>query len=186
MIYTAVWKISGLFLFPFSKKEVIFIPDKKSLDQLRLEKGQAELRLVQERHRLTRLENRKQYYKKGERAKRTHELCTIGRTVKSLAPVFKGLPKQEMYELLETVFSLTEVQHTLRSFASRKEDAEHGSVPFHSRPDETQRRQLRCSFCRLPFRKKLHSAYYGEVSDYTRKIGIIWHQAVQLKIYKLF
>ena len=30
---------------------------------------------------------------------------------------------------------LPEVQHTLRSFASRKEDAEHGSVPFHSRPD---------------------------------------------------
>lgn len=41
----------------------------------------------------------------------THELCNIGGIVESLAPVFKGLPKQEMYELLETVFSLPEVQH---------------------------------------------------------------------------
>ena len=79
------------------------MPDKKSLDQLRLEKERAELRLAQEQRRLTRLENRKQYYEKGERAKRTHELCNIGGTVESLAPVFKGLPKQEMYELLETV-----------------------------------------------------------------------------------
>ena len=66
---------------------------------------------------------------------RSHELCNIGGTVESLAPVFKGLPKQEMYELLETIFSLPEVQHMLRSFASKKEDAEHGSVSFHSRPD---------------------------------------------------
>jgi len=111
------------------------MPDKKPLDQLRLEKERAELRLAQEQRRLTRLENRKQCYEKGERAKRTHELCNIGGTVEGLAPVFKGLPKQEMYELLETVFSLPEVQHTLHSFTNRKEGTEHGSVPFHSRPD---------------------------------------------------
>lgn len=111
------------------------MPDKKPLDQLRLEKERAELRLAQEQRRLTCLENRKQYYEKGERAKRIHELCNIGGTVESLAPVFKGLPKQEMYELLETVFSLPEVQHTLHSFTSRKENAEHGSVSLHSRPD---------------------------------------------------
>ena len=108
--------------------------DRTKLDQLRLEKERAELRLAQEQRRLTRLENRKQYYETGDRAKRTHELCNIGGTVESLAPVFKGLPKQEMYELLETVFSLPEVQHTLRSFAN-KEDTEHGDLPFHSRPD---------------------------------------------------
>ena len=44
------------------------MPEKKTLDQLRLEKERAELRLAQEQHRLTRLENRKQYYEKGERA----------------------------------------------------------------------------------------------------------------------
>lgn len=111
------------------------MPEKKTLDQLRSEKEQAETQLVQSQRRLTRLENRKQYYEKGERAKRTHELCNIGGTVESLAPVFKGLPQPEMYELLETIFSLPEVQHTLRSFASRKEDTEHGAVPLRSKPD---------------------------------------------------
>ena len=123
------------FFIPIFKKGGHFYAREENIDQLRLEKERAELRLAQEQRRLTRLENRKQYYEKGERAKRTHELCNIGGIVESLAPVFKGLPKQEMYELLETVFSLPEVQHTLRSFASRKEDAGHGSVPFHSRPD---------------------------------------------------
>jgi phage terminase Nu1 subunit (DNA packaging protein) len=123
------------FFIPIFKKEVIFMSDKKSLDQLRLEKERAELRLAQEQRRLTRLENRKQYYEKGERAKRTHELCNIGGIVESLAPMFKGMPKQEMYELMEAIFSLLEVQRTLHSFMSRKEDAGHGDLPLHSRPD---------------------------------------------------
>lgn len=80
--------------------------DRKTLDQLRLEKEREELQFAQERRRMTRLENRKQYYEKGESAKRTRELCNNGGTVESFVLVFKGLPKQEMYELLETVFSL--------------------------------------------------------------------------------
>lgn len=35
------------------------MPEKKTLDQLQLEKERAELRLAQEQRRLTRLENRK-------------------------------------------------------------------------------------------------------------------------------
>lgn len=105
------------------------MPDKKSLDQLRLEKERAELRLAQEQRRLIRLENRKQYYEKGERAKRTHELCNIGGTVESLAPVFKGLPKQEMYELLETVFSLRRC--STRSTALRTERRTQNMALFH-------------------------------------------------------
>ena len=38
------------------------MPDRTTLDQLRLKKERAELRLAQEQRRLTRLENRKQYY----------------------------------------------------------------------------------------------------------------------------
>ena len=93
------------------------MPDKKSLDQLRLEKERAELRLAQEQRRLTRLENRKQYYEKGERAKRTHELCNIGGTVESLAPEVKDLTRTEMTELMEQIFSLSEVQRAVRHMA---------------------------------------------------------------------
>ena len=108
---------------------------KKTLDQLRAEKEQAEIRLAQEQHKLSRLENRKKDYEKGERAKRTHELCNIGGAVESLAPVFKGLSKQEMYELLEVLFSLPEVRNTLHSFESRQEDREHGIIPSDRNTD---------------------------------------------------
>lgn len=149
------------------------MPDKKTLNQLRLEKEQAEAQLAQAQRRLTRLENRKQYYEKGKRAKRTHELCNIGGTVESLAPVFKGLPKQEMYELLETVFSLPAVQHALRSFVSRKEGAEHGL--FHFTADQIKRSEGQSVVASASYRsgEKLHSTYYGEDSDYTRKKGVI-------------
>ena len=53
--------------------------DRTKLDQLRLEKERAELRLAQEQRRLTRLENRKQYYEKGERTKRTPPPLQSGR-----------------------------------------------------------------------------------------------------------
>lgn len=54
------------------------------LDQLR-----AETQLAQEQHKLQRLENRKQYYEKGERRGRTHRLCNLGGTPPSLAPEVK-------------------------------------------------------------------------------------------------
>lgn len=50
----------------------------KTLVQLRAEKERAETQLAQEQHKLQRLENRKQYYEKGERSKRTHRLFTGG------------------------------------------------------------------------------------------------------------
>ena len=56
----------------------------KTLEQLR-----AETQLAQEQHKLQRLENRKQYYEKGERQKRTHRLCNLGGTTPSLAPEVK-------------------------------------------------------------------------------------------------
>ena len=52
----------------------------KTLDQLRAEKERAETQLAQEQHKLERLENRKKYLEKGERTKRTHRLCNLGRS----------------------------------------------------------------------------------------------------------
>ena len=58
----------------------------KTLEQLRAEKERAETQLLQEQHKLNRLENRKKYLEKGERQKRTHRLCNLGGTIESLAP----------------------------------------------------------------------------------------------------
>ena len=84
----------------------------KNLEQLRAEKEQVETQLAQEQHKLERLENRKKYLEKGERQKRTHRLCNLGGTIESLAPEFKDLT-----ELMEYIFSLSEVQRAVRHMA---------------------------------------------------------------------
>ena len=89
----------------------------KTLDQLRAEKEQAEAQLLQEQHKLQRLEQRKKHYEKGERKKRTHRLCNLGGTVESLAPEVKDLTRTEMTELMEYIFSLSEVQRAVRYMA---------------------------------------------------------------------
>ena len=89
----------------------------KTLDQLRAEKERAETQLAQEQHKLERLENRKKYLEKGERTKRTHRLCNLGGTVESLAPEVKDLTRTEMTELMEHIFSLSEVQRAVRHMA---------------------------------------------------------------------
>ena len=63
------------------------------------------------------LENRKKYLEKGERQKRTHRLCNLGGTVESLAPEVKDLTRTEMTELMEQIFSLSEVQRAVRHMA---------------------------------------------------------------------
>ena len=93
----------------------------KTLEQLRAEKERAEIQLAQEQHKLERLENRKKYLEKGERTKRTHRLCNLGGTVESLAPEVKDLTRTEMTELMEYIFSLSEVQ---RAVISQKESTE--------------------------------------------------------------
>ena len=76
----------------------------KTLEQLRAEKERAEAQLLQEQHKLQRLEQRKKHYEKGERKKRTHRLCNLGGTIESLAPEVKDLNRAEMTELMEHIF----------------------------------------------------------------------------------
>ena len=92
----------------------------KTLEQLRAEKERAETQLAQEQHKLERLENRKKYLEKGERTKRTHRLCNLGGTVESLAPEVKDLTRTEMTELMEQIFSLSEVQQAVAHRAERQ------------------------------------------------------------------
>ena len=88
----------------------------KTLEQLRTEKERAETQLAQEQHKLERLENRKKYLEKGERTS-THRLCNLGGTIESLAPEVKDLTRTEMTELMEHIFSLSEVQRAVRHMA---------------------------------------------------------------------
>ena len=49
--------------------------------------------------------------------KRTHRLCNLGGTIESLAPEVKDLTRTEMTELMEHIFSLSEVQRAVRHMA---------------------------------------------------------------------
>ena len=81
------------------------------------EGGDTVLDLFAGEHKLNRLENRKKYLEKGERQKRTHRLCNLGGTIESLAPEVKDLTRTEMTELMEYIFSLSEVQRAVRHMA---------------------------------------------------------------------
>ena len=84
-------------------------------DQLQQELASNESKLAQLKHQQERLENRITYYEKGERKKRTHRLCTIAGTLESIAPGIKELTLPEVIELLEHIFSETEVKRTVHN-----------------------------------------------------------------------
>jgi chromosome segregation ATPase len=110
-----------VFFYPKNqKRRSITMTKPKTLDQLRAEKERAETQLAQEKHKLERLENRKKYLEKGERTKRTHRLCNLGGTIESLAPEVKDLTRTEMTELMEHIFSLSEVQRAVRHQPSKQ------------------------------------------------------------------
>ncbi len=89
----------------------------KTLEELRNEQKQVEGQLLQEQHKLERLENRRKYLEQGERSKRTHRLCDLGGAVESLAPEIKNLTRTEMLGLMENIFSLPEVKRAVRDAA---------------------------------------------------------------------
>ena len=85
-------------------------------DLLQQEYESNESQLAQLKHQQERLENRITYYEKGERKKRTHRLCTIAGTLESIAPGIKELTLPEVIELLENIFSDTEVKRMVHNW----------------------------------------------------------------------
>lgn len=85
----------------------------KEIEKMRAEKEKIERQLVQEQHKIQRLENRSAYYEKGERRKRAHRLITRGAAIESVAPLAKALTETEFYAFAEKVFALPEVKGLL-------------------------------------------------------------------------
>ena len=92
----------------------------KVLDELRREYAENEAKLQQYQHRAKRLEQRKQYYEKGERQKRAHRLITRGVAVESAAPEISPLSEQGFYALAQQIFSMPEVRAAVRAAAQRE------------------------------------------------------------------
>ena len=85
------------------------------LIKLQEEQASVEQTLQQLQHNQQRLENRKSYYEKANRKKRTHRLCTIAGTIESIAPEIKELTLPEVTNLLESIMDLPDVQRAIHN-----------------------------------------------------------------------
>ena len=92
----------------------------KELDELRREYAEKEAKLRQYQNRVKRLEQRRQYYEKGERQKRAHRLITRGAAVESVAPEVRPLSEQGFYALAQQIFSMPEVRAAVHAAAQRE------------------------------------------------------------------
>ena len=85
------------------------------LTKLQQEQATVEQQLKQLQHKQQRLENRKSYYEKADRKKRTHRLCTIAGTMESIAPEIKERTLPEVNELLEGILEMPDVQRVIHN-----------------------------------------------------------------------
>ena len=86
------------------------------LMKLQQEQASVEQKLQQLQHNQQRLENRKSYYEKADRKKRTHRLCTIAGTLESIVPEIKELTLPEVIEVLEIIFSYPDAKRTVHNW----------------------------------------------------------------------
>ena len=104
------------------------MPKQKTLAELNAEKDKIQQQLVQEQHKIHRLENRAAYYEKGDRRKRGHRLITRGAAIESVAPLTKALTETEFYAFAEMVFDLSEVKGLLMEAVNEHNRAEQKEV----------------------------------------------------------
>ena len=92
----------------------------KEIKELQAKQETFERQLVQEQHKIQRLENRAAYYEKGDRRKRAHRLITRGAAIESVAPQTKDLSETEFYTFAEQVFALPDTQRLLAGAVSNR------------------------------------------------------------------
>ena len=79
---------------------------KKTKDELQNELTDAQRQHDQEKHRLQRAENRKEYFEATSRRQRNHRLITRGAAMESVFPAIKPLTEREFYEMAERISEL--------------------------------------------------------------------------------
>ena len=91
------------------------MPKQKTIPELDAEIAAKEHQLAQLQHKQQQLENRRSYYEKGDRRKRTHRLITRGAAIESVEPLAKILSETEFDTFAENAFALPEVKSLLMS-----------------------------------------------------------------------
>ena len=98
------------------------------LIKLQKEQASVEQKLQQLQHNQQRLENRKSYYEKADRKKRTHRLCTIAGTIESIAPEIKELSLPEVTNLLESIMDLPDARQVIYNAVLLHREREEGPI----------------------------------------------------------
>ena len=147
----------------------------KSLSQLEAERAACERQLVQLQHKVQQYENRIAYCEKGERRKRAHRLITRGAAVESVAPAVKDLTEVELCFCGIRLCSAggSDVACRSRWFSQPREGLTIALFHFHVSQIKRSAGQSAVAAAAYRSGEKLHSEYYGEDSDYTRKGGVI-------------
>ena len=85
----------------------------KTIPELQAEIAVKKRQIAQLQHKQQQLENRRSYYRKGDRRKRAHHLITRGAAMESVAPLAKVLTETEFYAFAEKALALPEVKGLL-------------------------------------------------------------------------
>ena len=100
------------------------MPKQKTIPEFETEIAAQEPQLAQHQPRQQQLENRRSYYEKGDRRKRTHRLITRGAAIESVEPLAKVLSETEFYAFVEKALALPEVKSLLMSAVNAHNAAE--------------------------------------------------------------
>ena len=98
----------------------------KTIPELQAEIAANERQLAQLQHKQQQLENRRSYYRKGDRRKWAHHLITRGAAMESVAPLAKVLTETEFYAFAEKALALPEVKGLLMEAVNEHNKNEFG------------------------------------------------------------
>ena len=96
----------------------------KTIPELQAEIAVKERQIAQLQHKQQQLENRRSYYRKGDRRKRAHHLITRGAAIESIAPLTKVLTETEFYAFAEKALAVLEAKGLLMETVNEHNRAE--------------------------------------------------------------
>ncbi len=106
---------------------------KTKIEKLKEEKREIEEELTkaakkqeQIEHLLQQAENRADFLKDNERRRRTHRLVIKGAIIEDIAPCLKNCSDQEFYNLMDEIFSLTQVQSLIMAQPENDQEEQNG------------------------------------------------------------
>lgn len=149
------------------------MPEKKTLDQLQLEKERAELRLAQEQRRLTVWKTASSIMRKANGRNAPMSFATSAVQWRALPRCSKGCPSRKCMSCWKPSFLCRRCSTCSVALPAKRRTQ--NMALFHFTADQIKRSEGDSVIASAAYRsgEKLHSTYYGEDSDYTRKKGVI-------------